>query len=716
MASLVQLPRRKPSAPVGVSVPRVVVLGNPNAGKTTLFNRLAGTNLRVGNYPGVTVEHAVAELRLPDGQAVELVDLPGTYSLCGRSAEERIAIHALLGIEGHSAPDAVLVVGDVTQLQRSLYLALQAMELGLPVLVALNMADEADGLGIDVDVAGLGDALGVPVVACSARTGAGLDTLRTRLSWTCQHPDRAVAEFRTALPARFEGAVAEAAEALEGWIPGSRGRRALGVWALMSVEGGAEDPSPPDVVSTVTRLRAGLEAAGLDLDDAVARSRYAHLDELVARFVRATPGNGPTLTDRIDRVLIHPVWGFGVFVVLMTLLFQGLFSWSDPAISAIEAFFGLLSDGIVAAVPAGLGRDFVVDGLIAGVGGVVVFLPQILLLFLLIGLMEDSGYMSRVAYLMDRVMRSVGLHGRAFVPMLSGFACAVPAVLATRTMERRRDRLLTMMVVPLTTCSARLPVYTLLIAALFPEVVLGIPARGLVLSLMYFLSVFTALAAAAVLGRTLLKGRREPLLLELPPYRLPRAATVLRMMWDRSRVFLSEAGTVILVCTVVLWGLLTFPRVDVASVPDGVAPETAQIEGSYAASLGKAIEPAIAPLGFDWTIGIGLIGSFAAREVFVATMGVVYGVGSDVDEESTTLRERMQSQKRSDGTPVYTPLVGLSLMMFFAFAAQCMSTLAAVKRETKSWRWPIFLTLYMTGLAYLAALVVYQGGRALGFG
>lgn len=712
MASLVRLPRR--GAPATTDrVPRVVVLGNPNAGKTTLFNRLAGTNLRVGNYPGVTVESSEAQVTIA-GQRLQLVDLPGTYSLCGRSAEERIAVDALLGMHGHVPPDLVLLVGDVTQLQRSLYLAVQAAELGVPMLLALNMADEAETLGIDIDVAGLSDALGIPVVAVSARTGAGLDDLGARLVSAANHPDRARSTFVTPLRDDFSHAVDAATEATRGWLGASVGR-AHGIWALMSVEGGEEDPTPPAVVQTIQALRAELDAAGLDVDNEVAAARYGWIDDRLSLLLKVAPGNGRRFSDRVDRVLIHPVYGFAVFILLMTLLFQGLFSWSDPAISLVEAFFGVLTDGAQAVLPPGLFADFVIDGLLAGVGGVMVFLPQILLLFLLIGLMEDSGYMSRVAYLMDRVMRSVGLHGRAFVPMLSGFACAVPAILATRTMEKRRDRLLTMMVVPLTTCSARLPVYTLLIGALFPAAIGGVPAQGLVLSGMYFLSVFAALAAAAILGRTVLKGGREPLLLELPPYRLPRAATVLRMMWDRSRVFLTEAGTVILVCTIVLWGLLAFPRVDLASLDADVAPETAQIEGSYAASLGRGLEPAIAPLGFDWTIGIGLIGSFAAREVFVATMGVVYGVGADVDEESDTLRERIRNTRRADGTPVYTPLVGLSLMMFFAFAAQCMSTLAAVKRETKSWRWPIFLTVYMTALAYIASLIVYQGGLALGF-
>jgi ferrous iron transport protein B len=424
-------------------------------------------------------------------------------------------------------------------------------------------------------------------------------------------------------------------------------------------------------------------------------------------------------------VLLHPVFGFAIFVLVMLVMFQTLFSWADPAISLVEGGVSLLQRGTEAVLPPGALRDLISQGVIGGVGNVVVFLPQILLLFLFIGLLEDSGYMARVAYLMDRVMRALGLHGRAFVPMLSGFACAVPAILATRTMERWRDRLLTMLVIPLMTCSARLPIYTLIIGALFPPMALfgWVPVQGLLLAGMYLFSVLIALIAAGVLGRTVVKGRRVPLILELPPYRWPQPVSVLRMMWERSSLFLKEAGSVILVCTVVLWALLYFPRPAEAAPEPERAVASAQvsedqtraraIEQSFGGRLGHAIEPMLQPLGFDWKIGVGIIGAFAAREVFVSTMALVYGIG-EVDEEAAPLRERIRSEAR-DGKPVYTPLVGLSLMIFFALACQCMSTLAVVRRETKSWRWPAFLFAYMTALAYATSLLVYQGGRLLGF-
>jgi ferrous iron transport protein B len=439
------------------------------------------------------------------------------------------------------------------------------------------------------------------------------------------------------------------------------------------------------------------------------------------------------LTDRVDAVLIHPVWGFALFLVVNLLLFQALFSWSSPAIEGIESLFEWVSGQAYQLLGHSVISELLVEGVIGGAGSVVVFLPQILLLFFFVGLMEDSGYMARVAYLMDRIMKAMGLHGRAFVPMLSGFACAVPAIMATRTMERQRDRLLTMMVVPLMTCSARLPVYTLVIGALFsPQASwYGIPVQGGLMVAMYLFSVAVALIAAWVLSKTLLPASSSALILELPPYRLPRLPDVARMMWQRARMFLSEAGSVILACSVVLWFLLNFPRdepthTDVsgghvaihAEVPREreQLPQSSQIQHSYGARLGKAIEPVIAPLGFDWKIGIGIIGAFAAREVFVATMGVVYAVGGDVDEQDEGLRDRLRNEKKPNGEPAYTPLVGLSLLVFFALACQCVSTLAVVKRETRSYRWPAFLLVYMTLLAYAASFMVFQGGRLLGLG
>lgn len=502
----------------------------------------------------------------------------------------------------------------------------------------------------------------------------------------------------------------------------------VALWALQAYtegEGGSAEPA-------LARAAQSAALPGECIDDEAACGRYHFLDQKIAPLAGRPPDG--SRTERLDRVLIHPVWGFGIFIATMFVVFQSLFAWADPAIAAVEAAFGVLAGVLRAFSSAGLLTDFLVDGVVGGVGSVVVFLPQILMLFFFIGMMEDSGYMARVAYLMDRVMRTMGLHGRAFVPMLSGFACAVPAIMATRTMERPRDRLLTMMVVPLMTCSARLPVYTLMIGALFPAAtVMGfLPLQGLLMIAMYVLSVIMALAAAWVLSCTLFRAPPVPLVLELPPYRMPRLPDVVRMMWRRTSYFLREAGTVILACTILLWGLLTFPRdvspgrdhgVAMAGAVDGEGAHMLRTElagehlrGSYAGQIGRMVEPAIAPLGFDWKIGIGLISAFAAREVFVATMGVVYSAGEDVDEQSTTLRERMRAELRADGQPLYSPLTGLSLMVFFALACQCVSTLAVVKRETGGYRWPAFLLVYMTALAWVTSFCVYQGGRLLGFG
>ncbi|MBM3990018.1 MAG: ferrous iron transport protein B [Planctomycetes bacterium] len=721
---------------------RIALAGNPNTGKTTLFNRLTGLSAKVGNYPGVTVESEIGTLRLASAGEVELADVPGTYSLSARSAEEVLAIAAICGLPPLAPPDLVLLVVDATALTRNLYLALQVIETGTPVVIALNMWDMLASVGVEIDAAALARELGVPVVPISAQHGQGLDELRLAL-------DRALAEPASARPDQrlvsesplLREDIASAAAALpEDWrVEDPRRRDALALWALLSLDEHDELASAPKELRDVVLARRRAAAdVGRELDAEIIRGRYEWIDAHAPRFLRTRAQVATSRTDQLDRVLLHPVFGFAAFLLAMGLVFQSLFSWADPAIGAIENAIGWFKALVVASLPEGLIADFVGDALIEGVGSVVVFLPQIVLLFLFIGLMEDSGYMARVAFLMDRLMKAIGLHGRAFVPMMSGFACAVPAILATRTMERQRDRMLTMLVVPLMTCSARLPVYALLIAALFPpsELFGFVPVQGLLMVGMYLFSTLVALAVAAVLGRTLFKGSSMPLLLEMPPYRRPDLRSVAAMVWRKSRVFLTEAGTVILACTVVMWGLLSFPRDAQGEARfDARASELAQagasdeqlaeLENERAAAalrhslggrLGRGIEPAIEPLGFDWKIGIGLLGAFAAREVFVSTMGVVYGMGGEVDDQTTGLRQRIQQESRDDGAPVYTPLVGLALMVFFALACQCMSTIAVVKRETRGWRWPVFLFVYTGALAWLCAFAVYQGGLALGLG
>lgn len=707
--------------------PLVLLVGNPNTGKTTLFNRLTGQNARIGNYPGVTVERRAGSSRLDGNTEVEVVDLPGTYSLSARSAEEQIALWAVLGHGAYRRPDLCVLVADSSQLGRNLYLALQLAEFGLPMVIALNMFDEVGENPPSVEA--LERLWGVPCVALSARRGTGFSALLSAMERALREPPKphSAVEY----PPELLLDMTRLASALPPDLRGTPEReRALAMWALSSIDEDDElSEIDPQLRQATLELR---RSAGRDLDQELITARYQYIDQHLPQLYRRMERHPAKrlVSERVDRVLLHPVWGFALFVLVMLVVFQSLFSWSDPAITLIEDMFGWLNGGIEAGLPDGILRDFVTQGLVSGVGNVLVFLPQILLLFFFIGLLEDSGYMARVAYLMDRIMKSMGLHGRAFVPMLSGFACAVPAILATRTMERQRDRLLTMLVIPLMTCSARLPVYTLIIGALFPpSQVFGIlPVQGLLMVGMYLFATAITLLAAGVLGRTAVKGRRIPLILELPPYRLPSLRGTLKMMWERAAVFLKEAGTVILACTVALWVLLSFPRVEpppaaAAPVPTAVAgaatPASAppsQIAQSYGGRLGRAIEPVLTPLGFDWKIGVGLIGAFAAREVFVATLGLVYGIDDDGAEDDASLRDKLRAETRADGEPAYTPLMGLSLLVFFAISCQCMSTLAAVKRETKSYKWPAFMFAYMTGLAYLLSLLVYQGGRLLGFG
>jgi ferrous iron transport protein B len=724
-------------------LPLIAIAGNPNTGKTSIFNRLTGQNLKVGNYPGVTVERVECRAEVMKGRPGRVLDVPGTYSLSARSAEEQIAIAAIAGIPPLAPPDLTILVVDATQLTRNLYLALQVIEAGAPMVIALNMVDMLEGIGQRVDADALEKLLGVPVVPVSGVTGRGIEALRHRVAEVLDHPERGRGrwQWKPDSPKLLADMESTAKAIPADWLNGSSGRReALALWALLSLDEEDElQGIPPELRAAVTERRKGALDDHREIEVEIIQGRYAWIDEHSHHFLHTTRTATQSLTERIDAVLLHPTLGFGIFLLVMAVLFQSLFSWSDPAITAIETSMGVLAGGLESVMPEGILRDFLVNGVIAGVGSVIVFLPQILLLFFFIGLMEDTGYMARVAFLMDRIMRLMGLHGRAFVPMLSGFACAVPAVMATRTMERQRDRLLTMMVIPLMTCSARLPVYTLVIAALFPpsKVFGTLPVQGLLMLAMYLFSTVTALTAAAVFSRTVLKAPHVPLILELPPYRFPHWMSVLRMMWVRGSVFLREAGRIILVCTIGLWVLLSFPRdpaLDTdydylreaasdlpaetaeARIAELNAEESGEIfRKSYGARVGHFIEPAIEPLGFDWKIGIGIIGAFAAREVFVSTLGVVYGVGEEADEESVTLREKIRSEIRDDGKPVYTPLMGLSLMVFFALACQCMSTLAAVRRETRSWKWPSFLFGYMTVLAWVFSFAIYQGGKLLGF-
>ena len=714
---------------------QVLIAGNPNSGKSTLFNALSGGSAHVGNYPGVTVDRTTARLRL-GVQDIELVDVPGMYSLTASSPEEQLAVNAL--IEGGTR--AVICVVDATTLQRGLYLALQLVESGVPVVVALNMMDSAARLGLDVDTERLSQLFGVPVVPVVATKRTGLDALLAALDAELaagSGAQRAAVEY----PPELETDVASLVPVVARWRSETRPSqlRAFALWCLLSLGDDSLQGVPDEVRRSVSDIREAAIAHGRNLDLEIIASRYAWLDAALSQSCSAQDP-GPSWSERIDRVLTHPVVGIGVFAAVMFAIFEALFAGAEPLISAIESLTAFMQSQAAAILPPGVLQDLVVEGIIAGVGNVIVFAPQILMLFLFIGFLEDSGYLARVAFVIDRVMKGVGLHGKAFVPLLSGFACAVPAVMATRTIERRRDRLVTMLALPLMSCSARLPVYILVVGTVFAGQSVGWFSAGAVaLFSMYTLSVLVTLAAAAVIRRTVLPGPAPTFVLEMPPYRWPSAQILWLNAWRRLRIFLVDAGTIILAMTILLWALLSFPKS--TAVTDHYAAERERVEqmetseaeksdalralGSQEAAdqlanslggrFGHAIEPVIRPIGFDWQIGVGIIGAFAAREVFISTLGVVFGIG-EADEENTPLREALRDARHADGTPVMTPLSGVSLMIFFLLACQCMSTLAVVRRESGSWKWPVFLFSYMTVLAYMASLAVYQGGQLLGFG
>ena len=715
--------------------PQVLIAGNPNCGKSTLFNALSGGSAHVGNYPGVTVDRTSARVRLGD-KSIELVDVPGMYSLTASSPEEQLAVNAL--VERNTG--AVICVVDATTLERGLYLGLQLIESSVPVVIALNMMDSAERLGLEIDTDRLSKRLGAPVIPVVATKRLGLERLLGALDEQLTRAGEGAA-VDIAYPDALEADVATITPLIGQWRPetSARQRRSFAFWSLLSLGDDSLRGVPNEVRDAVDAVRSAAEAQGRDLDLEIIASRYAWLDEAVAEAcsARAAP---PSWSERIDRVLTHPIVGIFVFAVVMFAIFEALFAGAEPFIGAIETFTGFMQTQAAALIPAGILQDLVVEGIIAGVGNVIVFAPQILMLFLFIGFLEDSGYLARVAFVIDRVMKSVGLHGKAFVPLLSGFACAVPAVMSTRTIERRRDRLVTMLALPLMSCSARLPVYILVVGTVFAGQSLGWFSAGAVaLFSMYTLSVLVTLGAAAVIRRTVLPGPAPTFVLEMPPYRWPSAQILWINAWRRLRIFLVDAGTIILAMTILLWALLSFPksaqvaerfalerqRVEQSAAPEAVKSEAiraldadeaaAQLANSFGGRFGHAIEPALRPIGFDWQIGVGIIGAFAAREVFISTLGVVFGIG-EADEENKPLRQALRDARHADGTPVMTPLSGVSLMVFFLLACQCMSTIAVVKRESGSWKWPAFLFAYMTVLAYAASLAVYQGGQLLGYG
>jgi ferrous iron transport protein B len=624
----------------------VALAGNPNCGKTALFNALTGGRQKVGNYAGVTVERKEGGFVTPSGMKVSLLDLPGTYSLDAKTPDEAITRDVLLGrVSGERRPRLLVAVADATNLERNLGLVLELRRLGTPVVLALNMMDLARSRGLELDLEILSRELGVKVVPTVAVRGEGLNELLSEV------------------------------ERLLGVDPGLADE--IGDWGL---EG--------------TKSRAVGEV----------RERFAEVDRILSAATRKQIS--PTIwTDRIDRVVLHPFWGIGVLVFVLGVMFQAIFDWASIPADWIESAVGSAGGWLGAQIPEGPIQSLVVDGVFAGVGSVLVFLPQILLLFSFILVLEDSGYMARAAFLMDRVMGRVGLHGRAFIPLLSGYACAIPAVMATRTIDRPRDRLTTILIAPLMTCSARLPVYTLLISAFIPrQKIFGgwIGLQGTVMLGLYLAGIGTALLVAWGLNKTAFRGDKSPLLLDMPTYKWPSLKSIVIGLWDRSKGFVQRAGTVILSLSVLLWFLSSYPKAPIG------APEPA-IHYSYAGKVGRVIEPVLEPLGFDWRIGVALVPSFAAREVMVSALATVYAV-EDAEEEA---------QAKALGGVLassWSLATALALLVWYILAPQCISTLAVIRRETNSWKWPMVTLVYLTLLAYAGSWVTYHAAVALGWG
>ncbi len=646
----------------------LALVGNPNAGKTTLFNALTGLRAKTANFAGTTVERKVGRLHLNHRQVV-VIDLPGLYSLDSKSPDEKLAADALQGKLGHTAPDAVLVVVDATNLERNLFLTSQILELKCPVIVALNMMDMARRDGISIDVAKLRAELGCVVVPIAARVGEGIKELKQELN-------RLVA-----------GAM-------------------------------------PEAVNHVDPNCAGCTGCTF-------QARYEWTEQISTRVMDAAIIQRSVWTDKLDDYFTHPIIGVVVFHVVMALLFVLIFWAAQIPMELIDHLFAGVGQWVGNHMPEGDLQSLIVDGVIGGVGGILVFLPQICILFFALSLLEDTGYLSRAAFVMDKIMRKLGLPGKSFVPLLSAHACAIPAIMSARVIENPRDRLLTVLIAPLMTCSARIPVYAMVTALLFPHSPIK---AALVFTAAYGVGVAAALSMALLFRRTILPGESKPLIIELPPYRIPGWRTALLHTFDRAKIFVKQAGTIILMISLVLWALAHYPKSSPPAEAVHLTEQATQVEQagnakqadelraaadrltaqsalqhSFAGKLGHLLEPVIAPLGYDWQIGIGIVSSFAAREVIVSTLSIVYGVGDDDSANGrTSLYDSLRKAKRSDGTPIFNVATCVSLLVFYILAAQCLPTSAVIRRETNSWKWALFQVGYMSVLAYLAALLVYQ--------
>ncbi|WP_410222131.1 ferrous iron transport protein B [Pedobacter sp.] len=700
---------------------KVALVGNPNTGKSTLFNLLTGLNQKIGNFPGITVDKKTGYCKLSNHITAEIVDLPGTYSLYPKSKDEQIVFQVLADKTNPNYPDLIVLVADSTNLRRNLLLYSQVADLGLPMLLVLNMSDMAKKAGLKINIDRLAERLGVRVVAVSARKGEGLNILKAAIAqYTPIATQNKTIDVDIFAP--------EAIKQVKQKLNTDNSYYALQVLHQHEhLDNFTEQEQ--DEIEHIERSN-GFETHQLQTAETIAR--YRHLNAILSEVVLDTGAEKKfQITDKLDSILTHKFWGFLIFFVILFFIFNAIFSWSSVPMDMIEGSFAWLTEYGHQHLPPGVLTDLLMDGVVAGLGGIVIFIPQIAILFGLISILEDTGYMARVTFMMDKIMRKFGLSGKSVVPMIGGIACAVPSIMSARNIENWKDRIITIMITPLVSCSARLPVYTLLISLIIPnERIWGIfSLQALALMTMYVISIITAVLAAWVFKFIIKAREKSYFIMELPVYRMPRWKNVFYTMFEKSKTFVFEAGKVIIAISIVLWVMSSYgpskryeaidqkyealeakiaDTIQVASLERDKAAE--RLENSYAGILGQTIEPVIKPLGYDWKIGIALITSFAAREAFVGTMATIYSVDS-ADENAAELRLRDKiaaAKNQATGLPTFTFATGLSLMLFYAFAMQCMSTVAVVYRETKSWKWPLIQLTYMTAMAYVAALIAYQ--------
>lgn len=689
----------------------VALIGNPNTGKTSVFNALTGLNQKVGNYPGITVEKKQGSSRLDRVTKARILDLPGTYSLNASSMDESVVVELLFNKNNPDFPDVVVVVTDVENLKRNLLLFTQIKDLEIPTVLVINMSDQMQRKGIKIDLEKLEEKLNTKVVLVSTRQNTGVDQLKQILVDYRSIPSTPILDPTTIDQDYFES--------LGKAFPN---QSLYKLWLVITQDVNftkLERQKVPDTAQFKTQPQSYLKK----LQQRETIKRYQTINQILKETYRVNREGATDLRSKLDNLLIHKFWGYVVFFLILLTIFQAIFDWSSVPMDFIDSSFARLSEWTKARMPAGILTDLIAEGVISGLGGIVIFIPQIAFLFLFISILEETGYMSRVVFLMDRSLRKFGLSGKSVVPLISGTACAIPAVMATRNIENWKERLITILVVPFTTCSARLPVYMILISLVIPnERLLGISYQGLTLMGLYLIGFLMAIVSASILNRVLQSPNKSYFVVEMPNYKLPLLKNVAFTVWEKTRSFVVEAGKIILAISILLWFMASFgPGKKFSNAEQIVAHQYSnqvlsdselenkiasfRLENSYIGILGKTIEPMILPLGYDWKIGIALISSFAAREVFVGTLATIYSVGNDAQE---TIKTRMAGEIRKDGTRLFNLPTGISLMLFYAFAMQCMSTLAIVKKETNSWKWPSIQLFSMTIIAYIVSLLAYQ--------